>query len=188
MELLIYGSKEFSQTVAELGEDCGFHIAGLIDDFSKDGKVLGTLEHVAQTHPPSNFHIAIAIGYSNLAARWQLWKRVKAAGYIAPPLIHPRAYVAKSALLGEGSMIMAGALVDVRSRIGEISVIWPGACINHDATLGENCFISPNATLCGYVDLGAHSFVGAGAAIVDHCTVPSETRIKMLERYTGAAA
>lgn len=186
MQLLIYGSKEFSQTVTELAEDCDFHVAGLIDDFSKDEKVLGTLDRVAQTHPPSEFHIAIAIGYGNLAARWQVWQRVKAAGYTAPPLIHPRAYVAKSAVLGEGSMIMAGAIVDVRSRVGDITVVWPGACINHDGTLGDNCFVSPNATLCGYVDLGAHSFVGAGAAIVDHCTVPSGTRIKMLERYTGA--
>ncbi|GAB3368946.1 PglD-related sugar-binding protein [Massilia agri] len=188
MQLLIYGSKEFSETVMELAEDCGYRVAGLIDDFSQADNVLGTLDRVKQTHPPSNFQIAIAIGYGNLAARWQVWERVTSAGYIAPPLVHPRAYVAKSATLGAGAMVMAGAVVDVRASLGNIAVIWPGACINHDATVGENCFVSPNATLCGYVGLGAHSFVGAGAAIVDHCVVPPRTRIKMLERYTGAGA
>lgn len=188
MQLLIYGSKEFSQTVVELASDCGYQVAGLIDDFSQDNKVLGTLDQVAQTHPPSEYHIALAIGYGNLAARWQVWQRVKSAGYSAPALMHPRAYVANSAALGEGVMVMAGAIVDVRARIGDTAVIWPGACINHDSVVGENCFVSPGAILCGYVTLGAHSFVGAGAAIVDHCSVAPHTRIKMLERHTGAGA
>lgn len=188
MQLLIYGSKEFSATVAELAENCGYHVAGLIDDFSRTEKVLGTFEQIMRTHPPSAYQIAIAIGYENLSARWQVWSRVKAAGYSAPPLVHPRAYVAKSATLGEGTMIMAAAMVDVRAAIGDLAVVWPGACINHDARVAENCFVSPNATLCGYVNLGAHSFVGAGAAIVDHCTVPPRTRIRMLDRYLGSDA
>lgn len=188
MRLLIYGSREFAATVAELAVDCGHEVAGYIDDISPGPGILGTLDAVRRTHPPEEYGIAFAIGYSQLAARWTAWQRVVAAGYIAPPLIHPRAYAARTASVGPGAMLMAGALVDVRARIGEIAVVWPGACVSHDCVVGENTFISPNATLCGYVDLGAHSFIGAGAAIVDHCVVPPSTRIKMLARYSGKSA
>ncbi|MDB5934859.1 MAG: hypothetical protein JWQ01_2203 [Massilia sp.] len=188
MHLLIYGSREFAATVEELALDCGHEVAGLIDDFSAGPRILGTLDAVRKTHPPQEYGIAFAVGYSQLAARWTAWQRVLAAGYAAPPLVHPRAYLARSASVGAGTMVMAGALVDVRATVGEIAVVWPGACISHDCVVGENTFISPNATLCGYVDLGAHSFVGAGAAIVDHCTVPPSTRIKMLTSYVGKRA
>lgn len=188
MQVLVYGSREFAQTVAELIVDCGHEVAGFIDDFSHGPHILGTLEQVRGSHPPAHYGIAIAIGYNNLPARWESWQRARALGYQAPALIHPRAYVAKSANVGEGSFLMAGSLVDVRARLGELVVVWPGAAISHDCMIGDNSFISPNATLCGYVTLGNHCFVGAGAAVVDHCEVPPLTRIKMQSSYLKAQA
>lgn len=185
MRILIFGSGDFAPTVLELTRACGHEPVGLIDDFNEGPNILGNLESVAHSHPPGEYAIAMAIGYRNLVGRWKAWERVKAAGYRAPVLIHPRAYVAESALVEAGSMVMAGALVDVRVAIGEATVLWPGACVNHDTRIGDNCFISPNATLCGFVNLGANCFVGAGAAIADHCAVPASSFIKMLARHTG---
>ena len=79
MHLLIYGSKEFSLTVAELAEDCGHQVAGFIDDFAPN--VLGTFEQVCKSHPPQDYGMAIAIGYTHLEARWKVWNKVRAAGY-----------------------------------------------------------------------------------------------------------
>jgi sugar O-acyltransferase (sialic acid O-acetyltransferase NeuD family) len=185
MRLLIYGSKDFSATVVELVRHCGHEPAGMVDDFDTGPAILGSLEGVIRSHPPSDFGVAIAIGYCNLSARWAAWQRIRSAGYRAPPLIHPRAYVADTARVGDGAMVMAGAIVDVRAEISDLSVIWPGACINHDSKIGANTFVSPNATINGFVDVGPHSFVGAGAAIVDHCKVPEASYIKMLGRFTG---
>lgn len=185
-KILIYGSKEFSLTVAELAVDCGYVIEGYVDDFNTGPHILGSLEQVSKTHPAADYSIAIAVGYNNLPARWAAWQRVNETGYRAPALVHPRAYVAASATVNAGALVMANALVDVRSNIGELAVLWPGACVNHDCKIGVNSFISPNATLCGYVELGDHCFVGAGSAIADHCIVPSSTFIKMLTKYTRA--
>lgn len=188
MQVLIYGSREFSHTVAELVTDCGHDVVGFIDDFTQGAQIVGSLEEVRLSHPPGEYGVALAVGYNNMPARWEAWQRIRAAGYAAPALVHPRAYVAGSATVEDGAMLMAGSIVDVRARIGEIVVAWPGSCVNHDCVVGANCFISPNATLCGYVNLGAHSFVGAGAAIVDHCDVPPSTRIKMLSSFLKAPA
>lgn len=183
MRLLIYGSSDFSATVIELVKACGHEPVGLVDDLNQGPEILGGLDAVRRSHPPGEYGIALAIGYKNLAGRWAAWLRAREAGFEAPVLIHPRAYVADSAKIGAGSMVMAGAVVDVRSKVGDATVLWPCVCINHDTDIGENCFISPNATICGFVRLGQDSFVGAGAAIADRCNVPASSYIKMLERY-----
>ncbi|MBV5308783.1 hypothetical protein [Chromatium okenii] len=184
MRLLIYGSKEFAATVAELARHCGHDVVGMVDDYSMGSNILGSFDVISHSHPPSQYGIAVAVGYKNLLARWSVWEKIKLIGYQSPILIHPRAYVADTAQIGEGAMVMAGAIVDVRVQLGALTVLWPGTCINHDTRVGANTFISPNATLCGFVNVGSHSFVGAGAVIADHCTVPDESFIKMLTRYT----
>lgn len=185
MRMLIYGSKDFALTVKDLARHCGYEVVGMVDDFNTGEGVLGTLAQVAVSHPPSEYAMAIAIGYSNIPARWQAWRRVFAAGYSAPALVHPRAYVADTAVLGVGVMVMACAMVDTRAKLGDLAVVWPGACINHDVHVGDNCFISPNATLCGYVSIGRDSFVGAGAAIADHSRLPEGAFLKMHSSYSG---
>lgn len=185
MRMLIYGSKNFSATVAELIRHCGHEIAGLIDDYDTGAGILGDFESMIRTCPPSQYGIAVAVGYSNLAARWTVWERIQRAGYVAPPLVHPRAYIADSARIGQGVMVMAGAIVDVRVAIEDLVVLWPGVCVNHDSQVGQNSFISPNATLCGFTNIGEHCFIGAGSVIVDHGKVPSHSFIKMLSRYKG---
>lgn len=184
MRLLIYGSTEFAATASDLARHCGYQSVGMIDDYDHGPGILGSFDDVALSHAPSAYSVAIAIGYKHLAARWAVWQRVLAAGYSTPSLVHPRAYVADTARIGRGVMIMAGAIVDTRSEIGDLAVLWPGACINHDAQIGNNVFVSPNATLCGFASVGDHSFVGAGSAVADHCRVPEGSFIKMLSRYS----
>ena len=183
MRLLIYGAKDFAQTAAELARHCGHEIIGFIDDFEPSSDALGDFEQVVRTHPPTDCGVVLAIGYTDLRGRWDAWKRVRAAGYRLPALVHPRSYVADSARVADGCMVMAGSIVDVRAVLGEGAVVWPGACINHDSVIGDNTFISPNAVVCGHARVGAHCFIGAGAAIADRREVPDSTFVKMLTAY-----
>lgn len=188
MQLLIYGSREFAATVMELARHCGHDVAGVVDDFSTASGILGTFESVTRTHPPDRFGIALAIGYKNLGARWSAWERIRTAGYPAPALVHPRSYVADTARIEDGAMVMAGAVVDVRATVGEASVVWPGATLNHDAVLGPNSFLSPNATVCGFASIGRHCFVGAGAVVVDHVRLPEGGFVKAGSVYSEGYA
>lgn len=187
MRLLIYGSRDYARTVAEVAQDCGHEIAGLIDDTDpRRPGVVGRLDDAVAGHP--DCAIVLGIGYSDLGMHWAAWLRTRASGRPTPTLVHPRAYVARSAVVGLGSVVMAGAIVDQRVRLGEVVVVWPGACVNHDTFVDDNCFVSPNAVLCGHVSVGAHTFVGAAAAVADHCRVPARSKIRMLERYVDHRA
>lgn len=183
MKILIYGSKEFAATVSELARHCGHKVVGMIDDFNTGPSILGGLNIVAQKYSPQEYGVVIAIGYNDLAARWTVWQKVKAIGYHAPALIHPRAYVADTANMGEGAMVMAGAILDVRVTLGELAIVWPGVCVNHDSRIGANTFLSPSVTVCGASIVGSHVFVGASAVIVDHVIIPDGKFIKANSLY-----
>ena len=184
MRLLVYGSRTFADTVADLARDCGHEVVGMVDDTSTGSSIVGTLEQAQAVFPPSGHGMVMGIGYNNLDARWAAWQRVRAAGWSSPSLVHPRAYVAASAVLSYGCLVMAGAIVDRQAKLGQAVVVWPGACINHDVSIGDNTFVSPNATLCGFVRVGAHSFIGAGAAVADNCVLAEHSFLKMNASYT----
>ena len=183
MKVLVYGSRMFGQVIRCLVEDCGHEFAGFIDDTYEGDGVLGSFASVAQKHPPSGYGCVNAVGYSDLAARRSVTARIREAGYSMPVLVHPRAYVSATSAVGQGTFVMAGALVDCRVTVGDNVVVWPGVCISHDCTISGNTFLSPNCTVCGDCRVGTDCFVGAGAVIVSHADVPDRTRIKALERY-----
>lgn len=178
MKLLVYGSGDLGRVARDLLARCGHEFAGFVNDFERGEGVLGGFDEVRERHRPGDFGMLIAVGYKDLAARWRVYERVKAAGYPLPALVHPAAYVHGAQAIGEGSMVMARAIVDMQARIAEACVLWPGANVSHDTSVGRNCFLSPNCTLCGFVNLGNDCFVGAGAVVVDHRQVPAGTRIK----------
>lgn len=186
-QVLIYGSREFSVIVRELAIACGYHCAGLIDDIEQGNGVLGTFEEVRGSHPPGHHLVALAVGYKNLAARRLIYEKVKDAGYQLPSLIHPNADLHDSVIVGDGCLVMSGALIDINASLGPLSVIWPGVVISHDSKVGLNTFISPNATVCGFSKVGNHCFVGAGAIVTDHVIVPDNSFIRAGGVFQGSS-
>lgn len=176
--VIIYGSQSFAYYVRELVLDCGHHFIGFIDDFKEGEDVLGSFEDVRKKYSPSEYEIAIAIGYNNLAARWDIYQKVIDQGYEVISLIHPKAYVSKTAKIGRGTMISVGAIVDFNAKVGEANFIWPSVTINHDSVIGNNCFLSPGVNICGFVHVGNHCFLGASAIIVNGNTIKDNSFIK----------
>lgn len=185
MKIIVYGSQEFGKTVKDLLLQCDYNFAGFIDDYNTGDEILGDFEKVTKKYSSEQYKIVIAIGYKDLSARWEVYQRVHALGYQLPTIIHPKAYVRDPTKIGQGTMIMAGAIVDTSVNIEPLVVAWPGVVINHDCTISANTFISPNATICGAVHIGKNTFIGAGAVIVDHTTVPPNSFIKAGTVYVG---
>jgi len=187
-EMLVYGSLEFGRVVKDLVGQCGHRFAGYIDDYNGGDEVLGGLAHVVEHFPPDRYQVAIAVGYRDLSARWNVYQTVRSKGYGVPALVHPRAYVRDAGSVGDGALIMAGSVVDVHAVIASLVVIWPGAVVNHDSVVHENTFLSPNSTVCGCAIVGRATFVGAGATIVDHVEVPPGSFIKANAVFGGRTA
>lgn len=82
-------------------------------------------------------------------------------------LIHPKSIVSNNSVsIGDGTVVMAGAVINPYVTIGKHAIINTGATIDHECCLADYVHISPNATLCGNVHIGEGTHVGAGATII----------------------
>jgi len=79
---------------------------------------------------------------------------------------HPAATIARTARIGAGSVVMAGAVVNPDTEIGLHCIVNTMASVDHDCRLGDGVHVAPGARLCGGVTVGAWAFIGAGAVIV----------------------
>ena len=103
--------------------------------------------------------------------RQDLYERFKAAGFTFAEVVDPWAHVASRVSLGEGSQVLAGAVVQPDCGIGRNVIINTGARIDHDCHLGDHVHIAPGAVLSGHVTVGAGCHIGTGACIVQGVTV-----------------
>lgn len=178
-KVIVYGSKEFARIVKKLVINCGHQFIGFIDDLepNKEG-VLGSFDDVRKNYSPTEYRIVYGIGYNNLSARWNIYKKVLSYGYETINLIHPTAIIDKTSTIGKGLIIMAGVIVDINVKLEDLVVLWPGTVVNHDSEIQSNCFLSPNSTICGFTKIGSNSFIGAGAIVINNTNVPSNSFIK----------
>lgn len=83
-----------------------------------------------------------------------------------PIAVHPKSILANNVSIGEGSVIMGGAIVNSDVVVGKHAIINSGAVIEHDCFLSDFVHISPNAALAGNVFVGEGSHIGIGAVII----------------------
>jgi sugar O-acyltransferase (sialic acid O-acetyltransferase NeuD family) len=81
-------------------------------------------------------------------------------------LVHRTAFVAEGVTLGEGTVVMAGTVINVGCRIGANSIINTGATVDHDCEIGDGVHIAPGCHLCGEVSVGDEALLGVGTVVV----------------------
>lgn len=113
--------------------------------------------------PPDVDGLIIAVG--NNRSRAALHQRFQAAGWPMVSIIHPAAVVSPFAQLGAGSVVLAGAIINIDASIGEAAIINSGAVVEHDCVLGLGVHVSPQAALAGGVSVGDFSWVGIGSSV-----------------------
>lgn len=107
-----------------------------------------------------------AVSSAGVRLRARLYRQILALGFDLLTMVHPRAVVAPSVILGPGSVVMGGAVVSTAVHVGANVTIYSGAVVEHDCDLGDHVHLSPSACLAGDITLGEGAFVGIGASII----------------------
>lgn len=97
--------------------------------------------------------------------RIRLYRMLKKLKAELPVVISPKSYCSKYCVVGEGSIIMHGAIINAGARIGNNCIVNSQALVEHDATIDDHCHISTGARVNGNVTIGKGSFIGSGAVI-----------------------
>jgi sugar O-acyltransferase (sialic acid O-acetyltransferase NeuD family) len=142
----------------------GYDIIGTDDDFRN---VLKTV---------NNYLITLG-QIKSAAKRFKLYSMVKDSGGKLPVIISPNAYVAKSAKINEGTIIMHHAIINASARIGINCIINSKALIEHEAVIGDFCHISTGAIINGQAKVGNRCFVGSNAVIANNIHIVDDSVI-----------
>lgn len=167
--LLVVGAGGHGRSVAEAAELSGqFVVVGFLDDSLPAGEtvlgfpLLGPVASMAQ-HLATADQAIVAIG--NNTVREKLLQQLAAAGFKWATVVHPRAIVSPSAVLGAGSAVMAGAIVGTEACLGISSIVNCGAVVDHHATVEDFGHLGVNASMAGGAVLGRGAWMQAGAAL-----------------------
>jgi len=88
---------------------------------------------------------------------------------------HPAAFVDPSVVLGVGTVVFAGCVLQAESKIGDHAIVNTGATVDHDCLVENFAHLCPGVHLAGQVSIGEGCFLGTGAAVIPGKTVGAWT-------------
>lgn len=163
---------------AYLQRDARYEVCGLaVDDaFVAQGGVDGyrtvALSAMAEAFPSSTHRVIMAMGYNDLnRSREAMFERLAAMGYGLETYIHPDARVYTDHPVGEGSVVLPGAVVEPQARVGRNTMVWSNVTLAHHSSVGDHCWVAAGTVVSGQAQVQHHSFLGVSSTVVNAVTV-----------------
>jgi len=175
VKLLIAGAGGHGKVVADAAACRGdFSSVAFLDDrFPElasvgDWPVVGRLADLAVV---SRRFDACLAAFGEPRLRLRILDEAGAAGYRLPVLVHPSATVARGVCLGDGTVVLAGAVVNIDASVGRGCIINSGSVVEHDCVLGDGVHVCPGVSIAGEVRIGRCSWIGIGASIIQRVVI-----------------
>lgn len=172
--VVIIGASGHGKVIADIIVNSGDKVLGFLDDADdvQGKKIIGfpVLGKIADFDNYKDCEFVIAIGNPYIREKIAIELPVK--WYTA---IHPTAVISSLDVeIGEGTVIMANAVVNPSARIGKHCIINTGAIVEHDNILEDYVHLSPNVTLAGIVKVGKSTHIGAGSCTKQVLNIASD--------------
>ncbi len=155
----LYGAGGHAKVIIDIMHDNGYNVVAVIDDNKDINEVCGVpvIHDMKKEYNP----FIVSIGYNSV--RYRIANAIDKAFAKG---IHSSAVVSPSAIVGEGTVIMQGAILQAEACIGKHCIVNTGASVGHECIVDNFVHIAPHSTLCGNVHVGEGTWVGAGATVI----------------------
>jgi len=167
-------------------------LVGYLDDSRPRGEavdgveVLGAAADAPALQRAGAFdRVVYAIGYRNFDVRIQLFESLRREGVRFHGVVHPSAYIHKTAKLGEGVHIFPAAVLDMAVEVEHNVVLNTGVILAHHAHIEPHGYFGPGAKVSGFTRVGTGCFVGIGSTIIEKLTVGERSLIAAGAVVTG---
>ena len=171
--LIIVGAGGHGRSAADVAikMQCWKEIA-FLDDRESENKplglnIIGTFSYINKFKPDSKFFVAVG---DNLI-RKSIMEKAETEQVEFAVLIHPDAVIGEEVSIGEGTVIMAGSVINCCTKIGKGCIVNTAASVDHDCCIGDYVHISPGVSLAGSVCIGNESWLGIGCIISNQVTI-----------------
>jgi sugar O-acyltransferase (sialic acid O-acetyltransferase NeuD family) len=113
---------------------------------------------------PEHLSLPVAIPLITPGHRFAVEAEARSLGFASfPALLDPTAVIARTARVGEGSVLNAAAVVAAGTALGRSVHVNRSASIGHHNLVEDYATLGPGCVLAGHVTIGRGAFVGAGA-------------------------
>ena len=180
--ILIGGGGHCISVIDVIENDNKFNILGILDSNIKENNVLGYKilggDNLIPELVNENTYFLITVGqiksYSTRKKIAEILIENKAK---FATIISTLAYVSQHATIGEGSIIMNGAVVNAKSTIGKNCIINTKSNVEHGVSIGDFCHISTCAVVNGDSVIGNGTFIGSNATISNDVSIKENSII-----------
>jgi len=182
--VLIGGGGHCKSVIDVIEQEGRFKIIGIIDKPEFLGTNILGYEVIGNDNDLPKFakkykNAIVVVGQiKSPIPRIKLFDLAIKAGFNMPSIFSPHAYVSKHSSIGNGVVIMHGAIINANSSIGDNCIINSKSLIEHDCTISEHCHISTNATINGGVVIESGTFIGSHSTTKEFITINKNSFIK----------
>jgi sugar O-acyltransferase (sialic acid O-acetyltransferase NeuD family) len=172
-KLLVLGAGGHARTVLSILDSLGqWEVVGILDREEKSEKeiisgvsVLGSWGNLSKFRSQGISNAVVAVG-DNLERR-QLFGLLTESGFSIPTLVHPGAFVDKSATLGGGCVICVGAIICAQVKLGSNVLVNAGPIVDHETIVEDDVHIGSGCNISGRVKIGQRAFLGISTTIFE---------------------
>lgn len=158
-KVYLYGASGHAKVVMDIAQKNNVEVPCLIDDNPEEDELVGVpVVHSAEGLSP----VIVTIG--DCGIRRKIVEKLGSREFLT--VVHPKAVVAESVKIGDGTVVMAGAIINPYASVGNHCIVNTGASIDHDCMVNDFVHVAPHCTLCGGVEVGEGTWVGVGSTII----------------------
>ena len=168
-KLIIIGASGHGKVIADIAVKNNYDHIFFLDDNEEIIECAG-FPVIGRTNEASDIDGDKIVAIGNAEIR----KRIQEKLENLVTLIHPTAVISRRVEIGEGTVVMAGAVVTSDGVIGKGCIINTGASVDHDCKIGDYSHVSVGAHVAGTVEIGNKTWIGAGATVINDISICSD--------------
>lgn len=91
--------------------------------------------------------------------------------------IHPLSYVAGSASIGYGNILLANTVINSHAKLGNFNTFNSACLVGHDTIMGSNNFSAAHTCIGSGLTIGDYNFFGINCTLKNQITIGNNTLV-----------
>jgi sugar O-acyltransferase (sialic acid O-acetyltransferase NeuD family) len=187
MRVAIVGAGGYGRVALDVLLASGFEdrILGFYDDAhaALSGEVrgfpiLGDVGMLKSMLSVETVHVVVAI--TDNRARLRVANSLRGLGARFITAVHPEAYISGAAVLGDGCVVAAGAIVHPDAAVGSHCFVGPRSVVDRDAEVGAGTWISAGSVVGPGARVGARVVLGQNSSVDRKAIVEGDVEVDAL--------
>jgi len=177
MNLILVGAGGHVKSCIACIETTEHKIIGLLDIPEEIGNmiegypIIGSDEDIKEFNKSGTGFLVTLGQIESSELRKKLFARLLFLKANLPVIVSSTAFVAKTAAIDLGTIIMHKCMINSSATIGKNCIMNTGCIIEHDCLIDDTTHVSTGAIVNGSCHIGKGCFVGSGSVIKNNITI-----------------